>query len=76
MGSAGGTAPVGVGGVADSEKRPSLPHMCYLTERGRPGLKGVGINGWEPPKWATLELRPLGREAWLAPDNKLSLHMC
>jgi len=38
-----------MGGMADPKKHAS-PHMCYLAERGRSALKGVGINRGDTPK--------------------------
>jgi len=51
-----------MGGVADPKKHAS-PHMCYLAERGRSALKGVGINRGDLQNWGALGLLPLGREA-------------
>ena len=51
-----------MGGMADPKKH-APPHMCYLAERGRSALKGVGINRGDPQNLGALGLRPLGREA-------------
>jgi len=58
LGSAG-VPPLGIGSMIDPKKH-APPHLCYLAERGRSALKGVGINGGKLQNWQTLGLCLLG----------------